>query len=112
VELQEAAPDELAKPEAGDEAVAFYAALGEPSVEVSFEDLCTPCRRTIRAVLDQIGKRVKGLSPDRKAEKKPKAPSVAKEKPAAQHAQPAESVHATPGQLFAKASAPTAARAG
>jgi hypothetical protein len=35
--------------------------------EVKFEDLCGPCTRTIAALLQQIGKRIEGVSPDRKA---------------------------------------------
>jgi len=46
---------------------------------VKWEDLCTPCQRTVRALLEQIGKHIEGVSPDR--EQKPK-PSVAKKKEA------------------------------
>jgi hypothetical protein len=40
---------------------------------VSFQDLCGPCRRTISALLEQIGKKIDGLSPER-------APREAKKK--------------------------------
>src|SRR4051812_43534921 len=36
-----------------------------PSVAVRFEDLCAPCERSVRALVEQIGKKVKGMSPDR-----------------------------------------------
>ena len=32
---------------------------------VAFDDLCTPCLRTVRALLSQIGKHIEGVSPDR-----------------------------------------------
>jgi hypothetical protein len=58
---------------------------GEDKVIVKFEDLCTPCRRTVKALLEQIGKRIDGLSPDRHTKPAP-APAKkpeAKEKGAA-----------------------------
>ena len=69
--------------------VAFSAVLTsgpEEKCSVLFDDLCTPCSRTVRSMLDQIGKRIEGLSPDRKpaAEKKePAKKPEAKEKGAA-----------------------------
>ena len=33
---------------------------------VKFQDLCGPCQRTVQALLYQIGKKIDGLSPDRK----------------------------------------------
>lgn len=54
---------------------------------VSFEDLCGPCQRTVRALLEQIGKRIEGVSPDRKAAPKKDQP-VAKEKGAANGSTP------------------------
>lgn len=33
---------------------------------VSFQDLCAPCKRTVSALLEQIGKKIDGLSPERK----------------------------------------------
>jgi hypothetical protein len=47
-----------------------------PSVAVCFEDLCGPCERSVRALLEQIGKRIVGMSPDRpaKAETKDSEP--------------------------------------
>jgi len=37
---------------------------------VKFQDLCEPCRRTVSSLLDQIGRRIDGLSPDRKVAKR------------------------------------------
>jgi hypothetical protein len=34
---------------------------------VRFEDLCTPCLRTVKNHLEQIGKKLEGVSPDRVA---------------------------------------------
>lgn len=34
---------------------------------VRFEDLCTPCLRTVKNHLEQIGKKLEGMSPDRVA---------------------------------------------
>jgi hypothetical protein len=58
---------------------------GSEPLVVSFEDLCTPCMRTVRALLEQVGKRIEGMSPDRKAA--PKKPE-AKEKGAANGSTP------------------------
>jgi hypothetical protein len=65
-------------------------------VEVKFEDLCTPCRRTVNALLGQIAKRIEGVSPDRKLkpkDDKPKPEAKGKGPPAnggaPHHAQPA-----------------------
>jgi hypothetical protein len=53
-----------------------------PDPPVLFDDLCGPCQRSVKALLEQIGKKVKGMSPDRmtkepvtepKAETKPPA---------------------------------------
>lgn len=41
--------------------------LGGSGLDVRFEDLCGPCMRTVRALLDQVGKRIEGVSPDRAA---------------------------------------------
>lgn len=107
-EMQEASPEDLTnpEPEAAD-SVAFYAALahgGEKqgdALVVQFEDLCTPCRRTIKALLEQVGKRIEGVSPDRKSsEAKPastKPRGAKKEQTAASHAQPSDPNH-TPVQ--------------
>jgi len=51
--------------------------MGE-GLSVSFVDLCTPCARTVKNHLEQIGKKLTGPSPDRdlkvtKAAKEPKA---------------------------------------
>jgi hypothetical protein len=40
---------------------------------VVFDDLCTPCQKTVLALLSQIGKKIDGLSPDRKEGRKSKA---------------------------------------
>jgi hypothetical protein len=84
-ETQEAPKD---APAYTDEGEVFYGILSDglgPTVEVKFEDLCSPCKRTIRAVLEHVGKRIEGLSPDRKAEKKPRvAKKKAEEKAATQ----------------------------
>jgi hypothetical protein len=45
-------------------------------LKVSFDDLCTPCIRTVRALLEQIGKKIEGVSPDRQAKPKEKAPAT------------------------------------
>ena len=42
-------------------------------MHVSFEDLCNPCGRAVKALLTQVGKKIEGLSPDRKQNTKPKA---------------------------------------
>lgn len=111
--MQEASPEDLTspEPEAAD-SVAFYAALANgveksgDALEVRFQDLCTPCRRTIKALLEQVGKRIEGVSPDRKpVEKKAKK---LKEKTAASHAQPSEPNHTPPAAQPAKAAAPSA----
>jgi hypothetical protein len=51
---------------------------------VEFEDLCGPCMRSIRALLDQAGKKIEGVSPDRAA-----APKDKKKEPAEQASKPA-----------------------
>jgi hypothetical protein len=89
-EMQEASPEDLASPEPEDaDSLSFYASLanaGEKhgdALVVQFQDLCTPCKRTIKALLEQVGKKIEGVSPDRKAvEKKASKKPVAKEKTA------------------------------
>lgn len=47
------------------------------AAQFKFQDLCGPCQRTVHALLEQIGKKIDGLSPDRKvsgARKKKAAP--------------------------------------
>jgi hypothetical protein len=51
----------------------FAEAPGETDLEVKFEELCGPCKRTIRTMLEQIGKRIEGVSPDRSTKKEPGA---------------------------------------
>jgi hypothetical protein len=46
------------------EHLAFVAAMD--GVQVQFKDLCTPCLKTVKNHLEQIGKKIDGLSPDRK----------------------------------------------
>ncbi len=69
----------------------LVAVLHNPSSEplkVGFDDLCGPCHRSVKALLEQVGKRIKGLSPDRdakpKSETKPTTPETKakKEEPA------------------------------
>jgi hypothetical protein len=104
VETQEASAEaaraELAAPASSvadadaDDGEVFYAVLvgGAAPLEIRFDELCSPCRRTIRAVLEHVGKRIEGLSPDRKAETKPrKAKEKPVEKAAAHTAQPPQS---------------------
>lgn len=63
--------------EGEDEACGFTATmLGPPDTTVNFQDLCGPCAKTVRGLLEAIGKRIVGLSPDRK----PRGPN--KPKPA------------------------------
>jgi hypothetical protein len=90
VEVQETSPEAAAatvatttpedSPDAGD---AFYAVIasGKDVTEVRFEELCTPCYKTLHALLGQFGKKIDGLSPDRK-ERKPKPQVAKKEAPA------------------------------
>ena len=40
--------------------------------ETVFDDLCSPCARAVKALLMQVGKKIEGLSPDRKQSTKPK----------------------------------------
>ena len=66
---------------------------GQPARSVVFEDLCGPCYRTVLSLVDQAGKRIEGVSPDRevKAEAKkkepaPKAPTPPAHPPTGNHA--------------------------
>jgi hypothetical protein len=64
------------------------------NVTVRFEDLCTPCHRSVRALLEQVGKRIEGVSPDRVAKAKPaeaKKEGQAPNGPAPRAGQPAAS---------------------
>jgi hypothetical protein len=49
----------------GEETYAFFG-TGEGLTPVKFKDLCTPCQKTVKNHLEQIGKKIDGLSPDRK----------------------------------------------
>ena len=46
---------------------------------VVFEDLCAPCQRTVQTLLEQIGKKVKGVSPDRAVKTEETKPVAKKE---------------------------------
>jgi hypothetical protein len=50
--------------------------------ETIFDDLCSPCARAVKALLMQVGKKIEGLSPDRKQSAKPKAEAKKVDKPA------------------------------
>lgn len=66
--------EEEVKPQA---AHAFQARMGD--LTVSWEDLCTPCCKTVKNHLEAIAKKVEGVSPDRKertAKKKEEAPAA------------------------------------
>lgn len=41
-------------------------ALGGTHKEVMFIDLCSPCRHAVTQLVEQIGKKIDGKSPDRK----------------------------------------------
>lgn len=101
-ERKETQEVELIVPEgatASETADQFRAVLymgGSSVVTVRFEDLCTPCQRTIKGLLEQAGKKIEGVSPDRVT--KPKA--TKKGEPAGQvHNGPAPhvSAHASAG---------------
>src|ERR1700722_799807 len=49
----------------------------EKLLAVVFEDLCTPCQSTVASLVAQIGKKIEGLSPDRKLGRKAKKESPA-----------------------------------
>lgn len=57
---------------------------------VRFDDLCTPCLRTVKNHLEQIGKKLEGVSPDRVA-KGPEedGPPVVTKEPTVEVAKPA-----------------------
>jgi hypothetical protein len=66
-----------------DSRVAFFADLWTDlqaaPVKVRFEDLCAPCQRSVKSLLEQIGKRIEGVSPDRVAKtEEEKAEAAAK----------------------------------
>lgn len=68
----------------------LYQAGEKNALVVKFEDLCTPCQRTVRALLEQIGKRIDGVSPDR--EQRAKEPEAKKK--GAEPSGPAPTPHA------------------
>ncbi len=91
-----------------DEGETFYAILVDgQTFEVRFNDLCTPCKRTIRALLEQIGKPIKGVSPDRKTERTPKEAKKKVEGQAAALVGQPPAPHAPAGTLKPPAVAPT-----
>jgi len=53
--------------------------------KVEFVDLCEPCRRTISALLEQIGKKIDGLSPERKPREAKKKEAASSSKAASQN---------------------------
>ena len=69
------------KPEFIFEAKLFADGSPGGDMHVKFSDLCSPCLKSVRALVAQIGKRIEGLSPDRKVD-----PKVAAEKAAAKTA--------------------------
>jgi hypothetical protein len=46
--------------------------------KAQFKDLCTPCMQTVKNHLEQIGKKIEGLSPDRKTKPPPMEETVGK----------------------------------
>lgn len=48
----------------------FQATLNSTVIE--FEDLCTPCFKTIEKLLEAISRKIDGLSPDRQMKRKKK----------------------------------------
>jgi len=66
-------------------------------MKVTFEDLCSPCGRAVKALLTQVGKKIEGLSPDRKSSSKSKT-AVA----SAEAKKPADKKPASNGHQHAK----------
>jgi hypothetical protein len=66
-ETRDITKQDLHAPEGKNKVLTFGAQLTDPAgpLEVMFEDLCTPCMRTVRNHLEQIGKKMDGPSPDR-----------------------------------------------
>lgn len=89
-----------------DEGDVLYAVLadGKEVLEVKFSSLCQPCCRSVRAILQQIGKKIDGLSPDRK----PRKPKAEKPKEAKKEAHAQANGH-TPPVDHASAIKPAAA---
>lgn len=59
---------------------AFFAVMGD-GTKVEFEDLCSPCRSAVKSHLEAIGKKIEGVSPERKKKdpketKKPEEPVI------------------------------------
>lgn len=50
---------------------AFFAVMGD-GTKVEFEDLCNPCRSAVKSHLEAIGKKIEGVSPERKKKDTPK----------------------------------------
>lgn len=51
------------------EPVCFHAALkggGAQALEISFDELCAQCAKTVRGLLESIAKKIEGASPARK----------------------------------------------
>src|SRR5580698_7462368 len=86
-EMKAAAESDLTRPEEP-EIMRFQAHLAGHA-QVKFSDLCAPCIRAVSALLQQIGKKIDGMSPDRKpTDKADKAKKQLKEQPAAQAGHP------------------------
>lgn len=50
--------------------------VGRASMQIVFEDLCTPCMNTVKGHLSQIAKKIEGVSPVRQKKEKPPAQEV------------------------------------
>jgi hypothetical protein len=66
----------------------LYGDPPEGDVVVQFEDLCSPCLRTVKALLGQMAKQIEGISPDRGSGKRPAAKKEAKERGVANGSSP------------------------
>lgn len=53
---------------------------GTDDIRVRFSDLCSPCLRTVKALIEQIGRKIDGVSPNR-PEKKVSEAKKRKEEP-------------------------------
>ncbi len=79
----------------------------ETGLHFSFEDLCAPCRKTVRALLEQVGKRIEGVSPDRSAA--PAKRKGKKEEPAHHGQQTPPNTHSAASSSSSPTRLPTAA---
>ena len=76
---------------------AFYLRMSD-GTSVSFEDLCGPCTNAVKTHVEAIGKKINGLSPERKKEKEetPAEPELATEEPVARKKGPAQTPNPSP----------------